>query len=55
MHQEPSSSKDGPVGITVKLPKPKQSDVLVARQELEHSRLQNSSSQWLYPSGSKSL
>ncbi|GAN10301.1 hypothetical protein MAM1_0341c09839 [Mucor ambiguus] len=44
--------------ITVKLPKPKQdstSDVRLARQALETSRLKNSSSQWLHSSGSKSF
>lgn len=44
--------------ITVNLPKPKKdgaSDVRLARQALEASRLKNSSSQWLYSSGSKSF
>ncbi|KAL0145637.1 hypothetical protein V8B55DRAFT_1348861 [Mucor lusitanicus] len=44
--------------ITVKLPKSKQdgaSDVRLARQALETSRLKNSSSQWLHSSGSKSF
>ncbi|CEP08434.1 hypothetical protein [Parasitella parasitica] len=46
--------------VTVKLPKSKQdgavvSDVRLARQALETSRLKNSSSQWLHSSGSKSF